>query len=135
VCLLLTGVNIKWEKFVRTETLIWFKTVKGWLLDARERAPAPKKRDPVMAVTYEDIVKDTEHELEKILKFLMVPYSTTQLRAVVTAGYDQYLRRPDTAFEHYTAQQKVYVRRLVENIQHSLKISYASLNLTSYMNP
>jgi hypothetical protein len=107
--------------------------VKSWLLDVKEQAPVP---NPVLAVTYEGMVKDTEHELKKILEFTKVPYSTTRLRAVVTAGYNQYHRRHNTmTSDHYTAQQKSYVRHHVEKIWKLLKISYASLDLTSYMQP
>lgn len=128
-----TGNNMKWDKFVQREAVVWFMTVKGWLVDLRQDVQGVKK-NPVLVVTYEHLLQNTEQELENILRFIRVPYSSKQLHAVVSAGYGDYQRHHDTKFECYTVSQKKYVNRLVANLRPYLKNSgYDTLGLTSYV--
>lgn len=118
---------------MHTEAVVWFMTVKGWLVNLRQDVPAAKK-NPVIVVTYEDLLQNTQRELEKILRFVRVPYSSKQLHAIVSAGYKEYKRHHDAEFECYTASQKKYVNRFVTELNSSLKNSgYNTLDLTSYV--
>ena len=118
---------------MQAEAITWYRTVKGWLLDVKEYSLPPGKENPVLVVRYEDLVQNTEHELEKILEFVQVPYSSEQLHAVVSEGYVQYRRPRGAEFEHYTVAQKGYMNHFVASLQLPLKTSgYDSLDLTSY---
>lgn len=112
----------------------------GWLVDIMamnkntdDNQRALEKQHRALVVKYEDLLQDTKHELERILKFVGVPYSSKQLHAVVSSGYQEYQRRHDANFEHYTKTQEENVNRLLASLQVILKRSgYKSLNLTGY---
>lgn len=120
--------------------MTWYRTVKGWLVDilaAKEldsNQHAVDKKHRILVVKYEDLLQDTKFELERILKFVRVPYSSKQLHAVVSSGYREYKRHHDAEFEHYTKTQEEFVNGLVTGLQLILHNSgYESLNLTGYL--
>ena len=108
---------------MRMEALTWYQTVQGWLMSHQ-----------TLAVKYEDLLKDTKQQLLRILDFVGVPYSRQQLERVVRAGYEEYQRPPGAKFEHYTEEQKTYVRQLVQSIITALKTSdHLALKIEDYL--
>lgn len=83
---------------------MWEQTVLGWLIANRGH--------PIHVVKYEQLKLDTKGELEKIMKFLQVPYSRRQLDRVVHAGYSEF-KRKHKHVEYYTEAQREYVGDIV----------------------
>ena len=90
-----------------------------------------------MTVKYEDLKVDTGRELERILHFLHVPYSSQQFKKVVKEGYNDY-RRIDrkNLYQHYTESQKRYVADLVTSTSDIINNAMnRKINMSDYLEP
>ena len=67
-----------------------------------------------MVVRYEDLKKNTTYELRRMLDFIQVPYRQSQLYKVVDKGYIRY-KRKKKEFDHYTIEQREYVRSVIKD--------------------
>ena len=107
----------------------WQETVLAWTVNNGDH--------PVIVVRYEDMKTNISRELQRMLDFLQVPYTETQLQSVVSKGYNTFKRNHslDDDFEHFTPAQRLFVKSLVRTTktkleEHGLADRY---NLTSYL--
>ena len=83
---------------------------------------------------YEDFKVDSKRELERILNFLEVPYSRSQLDKVVSEGYNAYHRPKGEEFEHYTEAQKSHIREIVRRTSETIS-NHGYQAITDYLEP
>ena len=78
--------NTTWNNFFHEQAVLWEQTVLAWIICNHNH--------PVLIVKYEDIKKNTQTELRRMLNFLQVcmPYSSSRLKDVVARGYRMYRR-------------------------------------------
>ena len=76
---------------------------------------------PVLVVRYEDIKADTVREVKRMLEFLKFPYKESELVERLAIGFNDFHRASHPTFEHYTAEQKEYVRAKVKETVKLLK--------------
>ena len=93
--------------------MIWERTILAWI--------ANNHNHPVLIVKYEDVKRNTEAELKRMLDFLQVPYSSSRLKEVVAKGYHVYRREHGETFDHYTPGQRDTVRTVIERVIQSLR--------------
>lgn len=117
-----SGNNKSWNDFVLREAPAWKKTLFAFLLNTHSH--------PVMVARYEDLKKNLEVELARMLNFMQVPYRLSQLRQCVDKGYSKYKRSKDGEFEHYTAQQREYVSNIIRETAEELDV-YGLLSIAN----
>ena len=122
-----TGTNTTWNNFVHEQAVIWEQTVLAWIINNHNH--------PVLIVKYEDVKKNTQTELRRMLNFLQVPYSSSRLKEVVARGYRMYRREHSQSFDHYTPDQRDTVRSTIERVSKYLKANglLDKANVTLYL--
>ena len=126
-----TGENEEWNAYVHTGAVEWQQTLFAWVLN--------NLRHPMIVVKYEDMIKDTSKELQRMLHFLQVPYSDAQFQSVVTRGYTEFKRphHPHNDYDHYTSQQRAFVNSIIRTT-HRLLEEYRltnRCNVYEYLSP
>ena len=101
-------MNTSWNNFVHEQAMIWEQTILAWITNNYDH--------PVLVVKYEDVKKNTESELRRILDFLQVPYSSSRLKEVVARGYHMYRRKHSELFDHYTSGQRDTVTSAIHRV-------------------
>ena len=75
----------------------------------------------VLVIRYEDLKKDTSGNLRRMLDFLQVPYTEQRLQDVITQGFDNFKRNHSEEFDHYTREQREFVRSVINDTLSVLK--------------
>ncbi len=67
-------------------------------------------------IRYEDLKKNTQREVKGMLSFLRVPFNEEELPVLLRDDFTTFKRAHDErdAFEHYTLQQKGYIKSVLE---------------------
>ena len=101
--------NSDWNKWVHTNALIWQDTLSGWLINNHDHR--------VMVVKYEDLQKNVNSKVTKMLDFLGFPYSLTAVNKILANNYDEFHRKHSnsTSFEHFTNEQKKFIYSVIQN--------------------
>lgn len=98
---------------------------------------AHQLRFPILIVHYDDLLKDSFAQVVRMLEFLKYDYVRTELAARLEDGFRDVQRKHTQQFEHYTADQKVFVRSMLNSTMQtlqSMKVSYEDLKLKEYWN-
>ena len=105
---LLPGDNPRWNAFVYDQSQRWFTMLENWI--------SKNRKHPVLLVKYEDLKNDTAMEIQKILDFLDISYSTEDLQRQLSGGFSAF-RRSHTKenFDHFTPEQKLWINSAVMN--------------------
>ena len=82
---------------------------------------ATRRKQQVLVVKYENIKTRMMVEVERMLKFLGVPFSREDLKQRMSEGFETFHRTHPKEFEHFTSEQEQYVHKNVENIVALLK--------------
>ena len=76
---------------------------------------------PVLVIRYEDLVKNATTGLRKMLEFLQVPYTKERFYEVTTRDYKEFKRKHYEEFDHYTREQRDFVRSVINDTLTVLK--------------
>ena len=76
---------------------------------------------PVLVIRYEDLKTDTSNSLRRMLDFLQVPYTEQKLQEVITQGFRDFKRKHYEEFDHYTPEQREFIRTVIKDTQSVLE--------------
>ena len=119
-CIFLHPGNSKWDWFVEYKGATWAFLLHTWLA---------KPKMPVLVVQYEALVKQTEKELTKILKFLKFPVTSNEIKCAVENGKGKFQRLEHLTFNPYSAENYEAINRYISQAasilaEHGIKYDY-----------
>ena len=126
----LPGSNKQWEAHVYAMGERWKKTIVKWYGSAR------RLNIPILVVHYEDVQRDHLKQVVRILDFLDFSYGQTEVEAALVSDFDDVRRKHKEKYEHYTNQQKHFVRSIIESTIEALEsidASHEELKLNRYL--
>ena len=88
--------------------------ITTWIVNGRN--------NPFHVVRYEDLKTNTIGEVQKLLKFLGVPYSEQEINGRLQAGFNDFYRNHHDDFRHFTPEQERFVSGLVNQTIATLKV-------------
>ena len=118
------GTNKKWNSFVHYEVRRWQEIIQHWLIEGG------KAGNEVLVVHYEELKKNREIQVKRMLNFLGV-----NLSKAPNQDFSTFHRRHEKEFEPYTKKQKQYVLTAIRNTIRELEQSNikSEVNLTQYV--
>ena len=109
----LSGEHEGWDRFVTAQTMEWVKMLYSYLV--------LNHHNPVLTVRYEDLLADPAQQVWRILNFLEMPMSRTDIEQRLWVGYEEFHRRKSKAgFDHFTAEQRERMQAILQNATHLL---------------
>ena len=72
---------------------------------------------PVLVIKYEDMLTDLSTQLKKMLDFLQVPYSKTQVDCVLKSQLNRFHRKKVSNFDHYTPELRKMVLEELKKLE------------------
>lgn len=120
VCVVHTDSN-GWDEFLHTYMKAWVKRIQNWVLKVLPE-------HPVLVVRYEDLKIDTTREVERMLAFLQLPFSSDQVSQKLEEDFTTFKRvhSDESEFEHYTDDQRDHIKSAILQV---VKLAEAS-NMT-----
>ncbi len=102
------GENARWNEFVQRQARKWFVMFSNWIRENRKHS--------LLLVKFENLRTDTAHEMYRMLKFLGIEMSITDVQTKINNGFSAFQRRKsNVTFEHFTMAQKQWVNRVILN--------------------
>ena len=119
------SADLHWEGFVVESTVAWQQTLLHWLVLNQDH--------PVIVVQYEQLRHNLTEELGKVLDFLHVPYSTSQLAEVSWPEEGPGLQLPQV-MEYFRDKDVEYVNSVLRETAEALSqhSHTADITLDSY---
>ncbi|XP_065913863.1 sialate:O-sulfotransferase 1-like [Dysidea avara] len=112
------GNNSKWDDAVREDSTAWEKHVATWLGHIQR---------PTLVVQYEELQRNLDGELKRMLGFLERPYTEDDIQCTVHSTVDGFHRKHTKQLNPFTASQTQFILNklhLVDNILKENNISY-----------
>ena len=97
---MILGNNTGWKQFIKTSIEQFVSLVRYWLEEANIS---------VLVIKYEDMVTDLATQLTKMLDFLQVNYSQSDIDCVVNSKLDKFHRKKTSAFDPYMPSDRQFV--------------------------
>ena len=72
---------------------------------------------PILVIKYEDMLTDLSTQLKKMLNFLQVPYSKTQINCVLNNQLNRFHRKKISNFDHYTPELRKMVLEELKKLE------------------
>ena len=91
---------------------------------------------PLLVLRYEDLKRDSLIQVFRMLDFLNVHYDRTEIERRLQDDFSAVRRNHTCDFEHYTEEQKVYVRNMLSSTiteLQSMGVDYEELHLEEYL--
>ena len=113
--------NSDWKRYALSAGYRYQRTVERWLKEPTI---------PVIVVRYEDLVKDTRLQLQRMLEFLQYPYTKERLDCVVNHQVETFHRKHDREFDPFTARQRqslLNVMKAIEPLLNKHGTSYSDM--------
>ena len=104
----------KWQQFISNYSERYVKMTKSWL-------SSKDTKIPTIVVRYEDLVKDTRTQLQRMLEFLQYPHSKERLDCVVNHQVETFHRKQHV-FDPFTDGQKQNFVTIMEQVQQLLNL-------------
>lgn len=107
VCVVPTDSN-GWDEFLHTYMKAWVKRIQNWVLKVLPE-------HPVLVVRYEDLKIDSTREVERMLAFLQLPFSSDQVSQKLEEDFTTFKRvhSDESEFEHYTDDQRDHINSAI----------------------
>ena len=105
-----------WKRFVYNRIVKWSKTNKYWY----ESFPDPNSRHVIF---YDKLISDTQHELEKLLEFLNIDITKSQMECTMTHKEGLYHRskKKVVGVELFDAKMRQTINDIKERVYKVLK--------------
>ena len=85
----------------------------------------------MLLVKYEALKNDTAMEIQKILDFLDISYSTEDLQRQLSGGFSAFHRsHSNENFDHFTPEQKLWIDAAIMNATDLIGMK---MNFTGYL--
>ena len=97
---MILGNNTGWKQFIKTSIEQFVSLVRYWLEEANIS---------VLVIKYEDMVTDLATQLTKMLDFLQVNYSQSDIDCVVNSKLDKFHRKKTSTFNPYMPSDRQFV--------------------------
>ena len=94
-----------WAQFIFSSGKVWHEYFLGWLLESGDH--------PVLIVWFEDLKANVTTEVKRMLDFLKVPYSESELEKRLENNFEKFHRKQRDQFQHYTPGQRYYLRTVI----------------------
>lgn len=95
------------EQFISQLSSRYTKTLNFWL----------RVDIPAIVVRYEDLVKDTRTQLQRMLDFLKYPYTEERLDCVVNHQIETFHRKHYHKFDPFTDNQKRNFVKIMKHVE------------------
>ena len=107
----------------------WQEHFKGWFLNRGDH--------PVLVVWFEDLKANMTNEVRRMLDFLKVPYSESELEKRLENSFEKFHRKQRDDFEHFTPELTLYMRlKILETIEVLKKAKFPDVaRIKSYAPP
>ena len=99
---------MEWQRYALSAGYRYQQTVERWLKE-------PKI--PLIVVRYEDLVKDTKTQLERMLDFLDYPYTEERLDCVISHQIETFHRKHDHEFDPFTTRQHLRLLGIMKSVE------------------
>lgn len=111
------GDNVKWNHRVKQLVKIWESMINHLLIGENKNRPPP-----VLLIKFEDLIKNTTHEVLRMVRFLGHDMSEGMLRDRLKQDFSTFKRNDTIAtFEHFTAAQKQLINTVISYVGSRLK--------------
>ena len=119
------GDNIEWDHRVKALINIWETMIDHLMIKNRNT-------DRVLVVNYEDLVKNTESEVLRMLRFLGLYISPERLKEQLKTEFSTFKRNhTSNVFEHFTTTQKQLINTAINTV--SSRLNSQVLQLKGYV--
>ena len=122
IVLLNAGNFTKWEEFVRDGIYHWKTMLRNWVVLPHMGNTVAKH--PLLIIKYEDLKREPEVGLKRMLDFLKADYSVGNLsHAVSSQALRLFQRAPErksNSLSHFTATQHELVEKSLRDISRLL---------------
>lgn len=108
----LAGANEEWDSFLHEWSRWWGQGVL--------KLAKYQRLHPVLRVFYEDLKSNTSFEVERMLHFLDMPYSSIHLQHQLRSGLQELHRQRDRSFDPFTQQQRETLREMLRHVMDEL---------------
>jgi len=99
-----TANNTQWSKAVLASAKSWGNHIRRWL---------GAQKVPTVVIQYEKLSTDLYTELKKMLDFLDVSYTKSDIQCAINSTSEAFHRKHSTNFDPYTvAQRKVILHEI-----------------------
>ena len=115
----------EWDSYVHVYIEAWKERILNWVLQDHAK---------VHVVSYEDVKRNPLHEVTKMLQFLKADYvSSDELKKRLSEDFSEFKRprRRQVDFEHYTPEQKLYIKSVILETSRALDNKYKLENYTA----
>ena len=110
-----SGDNPEWDSFLHEYIERWCSAVI--------RAAKYQKRRPLLRVFYEDLETNVTHQVQRMLDFLHVPYSSAELRQRLESGFQNIHRKKEHSFDPFTEQQRAFLKKTLQHLVNVLTVT------------
>ena len=113
--------NVEWQRYAVSAGYRYQRTVERWLKDATV---------PLIVIRYEDLVKDTKTQIQRMLDFLEYPYTKQRLDCVVSHQIETFHRKHDHEFDPFATRQRLNllgIMKAVEPLLNKYGASYSDM--------
>ena len=108
----------EWDSYVHVYIEAWKERILNWVLQDHAK---------VHVVNYEVVKRNPLYEVTKMLEFLKVDYvSSDELKKRLSEDFSEFKRpkRKQVDFEHYTPEQKLYIKLVILETSRALDNKY-----------
>jgi len=112
--------NKKWNEAVKYHARLWSTHIRKWL---------GTQKVPTVVIQYERLSTDLYTELKKMLDFLGVSYTESDIQCAIKSTAEAFHRKHDQKFDPYTSEQRQLILQeiqAVNKILHKYKIIYGN---------
>ena len=105
----LAGYNQAWAARINELTHRWEEMVTHLLVQNAAKRP-------VLLVHYEDLKRNSSHEVLRMVKFLGVGIPESVVMERLKDGFTSFYRNHTQTFEHYTDMQKLQINKAITRV-------------------
>ena len=102
-----TANNTKWNKTVYKYARTWSAHIQRWL---------GKQKVPTVVIQYEKLSTNLYTELKKMLDFLGVFYTESDVQCTIKSTAETFHRKNHAQFDPYTSEQKQVILQEIQAV-------------------
>ena len=113
--------STEWQRYAISAGYRYQRTVERWLKESTI---------PLIVVRYEDLMKDTRKQLQRMLDFLEYPFTEERLACIASNRVETFHRQHNHDFDPFTTNQRLsllHIMKMVEPLLNKYGASYSDM--------